>query len=341
MAAVLGSYVSTLTPLQLTAGQALLENTGLRVYPDLPWNVDTYTGLPLISTYLTLLTEAKANVGGLSNGTVNILANIASTTCAALADGQPQYYLDLHTVGGGVPYPPGLTGIITTKSNLYLGSPTGTANNWDLSRFCQIFSACSSYQSLANQFILSSCNADNYLCDTYTNIDNSVTGDIAQVSTDPAAFGKDLQNLGNLWDMNNLDNLGSPLALVQRLVSVVGSVPIISLTFLAAGVPESVVVNLDNPKISVDDSAQRAMYTAMTKITGDNLTQILQIFGVTTVGIDTMADLLNPYKLFPNSFQTLTVPTASGSQKIYTDGQGDVNTTLVQLLPPYILSSTI
>ena len=341
MAAILGSYVSTLTPLQLIAGQALLQNEGLQVYPGVPLNVDTYTGLPLISTYLTLLTEARANVGNLANATVRTLANIASTTCAALADGQPQYYLDLNTFGGGVPYPPGLTGIITTKSNLYLGSPTGTANNWDLSRFCQIFSACSSYQSLANQFILSSCNADNYLCDTYTNVDNSITGDISQVSTDPAVFGQDLKNIGNLWDMNNLDNLGSPLALVQRLVNVVGSVPVISLTFLAAGVPESVVVNLDNPNISVDDSAQRAMYTAMTQITGDNLTQILQILGVTTVGITTMADLLNPVKLFPNSFQTLVVPTSIGSQNIYTDNQGDVNTTLVQSLPPYILSSTI
>ena len=179
------------------------------------------------------------------------------------------------------------------------------------------------------------------MCDTYTNVDNSITGDISQVSTDPAVFGQDLKNLGNLWDMNNIDNLGSPLALVQRLVNVVGTVPVISLTFLAAGVPESVVVNLDNPNISVDDSAQRAMYTAMTQITGDNLTQILQILGVTTVGINTMADLLNPVKLFPNSFQTLIVPTSIGSQNIYTNSQGDVNTTLVQSLPPYILSSTI
>jgi hypothetical protein len=141
--------------------------------------------------------------------------------------------------------------------------------------------------------------------------------------------------------MTNLDNLGSPLALAQRLVNVVGNVPIISLTFLAAGVPESAVINLDNPNISVTDSAQRAMYEAMTNITGDNLAQILQILGVTTTGIETMADLLNPYKLFPNSFQSMTVPTIDGLRPIYTNSQGDVNTNLVQQLPPYILSSTV
>ena len=340
MAAVLGSYASTLTPLQLTAGQALLQNQGLRVNPIVPAVITFYVGQPLISTYLTMFTAAKAGTGNLSNVVINVLGNIASTTCAALADGQPQLFLNLG-VFANVAYPPGLTGIVGAKANIYLGSPTGTANNWNTNRFVQIFSACQSFKDLANQFILSACQANDYLCDTFTNTNNSITGDITQISLDNVAFGQDLANLGNLWDMTNLNNLGSPLALAQRLVTVVGNVPIISLTFLGAGVPESVVVNLDNPRASVDDSAQRAMYTAMTQITGNNLTQILQILGVTTVGITTMADLLNPYKLFPNSFQSLTVPTAQGSRPIYTNTTGDVNTTLIQLLPPYILSSTV
>lgn len=341
MAAILGSTVSTLTPLQLTAGQSLLQNKGLRVNPTLPANITAYTSVPTISTYLTLLTAVNAGTGGLSASVKGNIANIASNTCAALSDSQPRYYLNLGTFAG-VTYPfPGLTGIVQTKANLYLGSPTGYANNYDLSRFCQIFSACTSYQQLANQFILSSCNADNYLCDTYTNTDNSITGDISKITTNTVAFGNDLKKLGNLWDMNNLDNLGSPLALARRIVGVVGAVPVITLTFIAAGVPDSVVVNLDNPSASVDDSAQKAMYNAMTQITGNNLSQILQILGVTTPGITTMADLLNPYKLFPNSFQTLTAPTTTGPTKIYTNSTGSVNTTLVQKLPPYVLSSTV
>ena len=337
MAAVLGSTVSTLTPLQLTAGQAMLQNNGIRVDPSVPASIGIYVALPLISTYLTMYTAADSGTGNLSANVINTLANIASPTCAALSDSIPQYYLNLGTFNElvGYPYPsPGLTGIISTKANLYLG-------NGDLSKFCQIFSACESYASLANQFILSSCNADNYLCDTFTNMDNTITGDISQISLDTVSFGQDLKNLGNLWDMTNLSNLGSPLALVQRIVNVVGVIPVISLTFLAEGVPESVVVNLDNPRVSVDDSAQKFMYTAMTKITGSNLSQILQILGVTTAGINTMADLLNPYKLFPNSFQTLTTPTANGPSNIYTNSNGDVNTNLVQQLPPYVLSSTV
>jgi hypothetical protein len=112
-------------------------------------------------------------------------------------------------------------------------------------------------------------------------------------------------------------------------------------------VPEDVVVNLTNLTLSVTDAVQKAMYTAMTKVTGDALTQILSVLNITTPNITTMADLLNPYKLFPNSFQTLTVPTMNGPRAIYTNSTGSVNTKLgdtsvaLTALPDYILSSKV
>jgi hypothetical protein len=60
---------------------------------------------------------------------------------------------------------------------------------------------------------------------------------------------------------------------------------------------------------------------------------------VTTVGIATMADLLNPVKLFPNSFQSLTVPTKYGSRGIYTNSSGSANQNLLTELPEYVMSS--
>ena len=167
------------------------------------------------------------------------------------------------------------------------------------------------------------------------------TGDITSVNLATDAFGQDLDNLGGLWDLSNLGDLGSPLYLIRQIINIVGNIPVISLTFLAAGVPSEVVVSLDDPQATVDDSAQKAMYEAMTQITGTSLTQILKILGVTTPNINTMADLLNPVKLFPNSFQSLTVRTKNGPRAIYTNSQGDVNTNLIQQLPPYILSSTV
>jgi len=144
-----------------------------------------------------------------------------------------------------------------------------------------------------------------------------------------------------LINLKNLNNLGSPLALVQQIYSITGTIPVVSLAFTAAGVPQSVVLNLTNPAVTVTDSAQALMYHAMTQITGDNLTQILIVLGVTTVGIHTMADLLNPVKLFPNSFQTLTTPTKYGPVAIYINSVGSVNTNLKTQLPPYVMSSLV
>jgi hypothetical protein len=82
------------------------------------------------------------------------------------------------------------------------------------------------------------------------------------------------------------------------------------------------------------------MYQAMTQITGSDLNQILQILSVTTTGINTMADLLDPTKLFPNSFASLTVKTANGLRSIYENSNGAVNSKLVDDLPPYVLGAT-
>jgi hypothetical protein len=83
------------------------------------------------------------------------------------------------------------------------------------------------------------------------------------------------------------------------------------------------------------------MYQAMTKITGTDLAQILTVLQVTTIGINTMADLLNPFKLFPNSFLSMTAPTAQGPRAIYVNAQGTVNTDLTKQLPPYVISSLV
>ena len=339
MGSVLDNYPSTLSPLQLTTTTNLLQNKGLRVSPVFTNAVSSYESNSLISTWITMQTQANAGTGGISVANKNALANIASATCPALGDSVPSAYLSAFA---NVAYPyPGLSGIAKTKANLYLGSPTGASTNWDTSRFAQILTACLAYSGLVNQYIISACNSDTYLCDTYSNADAMTTGDITKVNLATGAFGQDLVNLGQLWNLTDLDNLGSPLALVRQIINVIGAVPVISLTFIGAGVPADVVVNLDDPKASVSDSVQKSMYLAMTQITGDALQQVLSLLGVKTAGLTSMADLLNPVKILPNSFQSLTVTTKNGTRAIYTNASGSVNTNLVQSLPAYVLSSTV
>ena len=315
---------SYLTALQLDASPGLLQNTGLSANLALTTALAVYNNTALIAPYLSTL--ANASSANLSSGTISTLETLAANTCPALADSVPAGYASL-SVGTTL-----FTGLIATTAATYMG-------NGDLTKFVQALNQAQSYADQASIFVNTAVNSQTYLADTFTTMNNMITGDITEVNLATQPFGTDLANLGRLINLANLGDFGSPLGLVQQIYSVTGSIPSVSIAFVSAGVPLEVVLNLSDPTVSVVDSIQRLMYTAMTQITGTALDQILTVMGVTTVGIATMADLLNPVKLFPNSFQSLTVPTKYGSRGIYTNSSGSANQNLLTELPEYVMSS--
>lgn len=313
----------SLTALQLDAGAGLLQNQGIGISANLTSAITLYETTALISPFLNTISTGAGNV--LANSVISDLETLASNTCSALSNSIPPGYSSL-----GVQ----MTDVILAEAVVDICS-----NN--VSKLTQAVNQADAYTSQTSVFINSGVNSQTYLGNTFTNMNNMITGSVTAINLATGPFGTDLQNLGLLINLQNLNNFGSPLALVQQLYAVSGTIPAITLAFVAAGVPQDVVLNLTNPAVSVIDSAQRLMYVAMTQITGDDLAQILQVLGVTTVGIQTLADLLNPLKLFPNSFQSLTAPTKYGPVAIYVNPTGSVNTTLTTQLPPYVLSSLV
>jgi hypothetical protein len=318
-----------LTPLQLDAAAGLLQNQGLVVSAELTAALSTYENTALISPVrATITTAASGNV--LSNTNLTAVKNLGNADCPALADSIPVAYPSL--VSGNSD--PGLSGLVRATATRDIGSG-------DISKFTQALAIAEGYASQTNQFINSAVNSQTYMSSTFTNMNDMITGDITQVNLATQAFGQDLYKLGQLIDLANLGNLGTPLALVQRIQAVGASVPVLTVYFVAAGVPQEIVVNLNNPTISVTDTVQKLMYQAMTQIQGTDLQQVLTVLAVTTIGIETMADLLNPVKLFPNSYQSLTVATTQGLRAIYINDQGTVNTNLRNELPAYVVSSLV
>jgi hypothetical protein len=317
--------VSVLTPLQLDAAAGLLQNQGIAVNADLLANISSYENTALISPFLNTIAVGNGNI--LSGNVVTTLETLAANTCPALSDSVPTAYSAL--------------GIQMTTVVLNQANKDSCGNN--VSQLVQATDQVSGYVSLTSLFINSAVNSQTYLGNTFTNMNNMITGGVTSINLATTAFGQDLQNLGQLINLDNLDNLGSPLALIQQILSITGTIPIVSLTFVAIGIPTEIVLNLTNPVISVTDSVQRLMYQAMTQITGNDLAQILSVLKVTTVGIDTMADLLNPVKLFPNSYQSLTVPGTSFKIPIaiYVNQSGSVNQNLLTELPSYVLTDII
>lgn len=319
----------SLTPLQLDSIAGLLQNQGLVVNPELTAALTTYDNLDLIQPLrATITTSAAGNI--LSSGNLTAVKNLGSNNLPAVADSIPSAYPSLTNSNTD----PGLSGAVRTAANRDIGSG-------DISKFCQALAIGEGYAVQTNQFLNSAVNSQSLAGCTFNNMDSLITGDITLVNLATQSFAADLNNLGQLIDLSNLGNLGSPLALVQRIQEIGGNVPLLSIYFVNIGIPQEIVVNLNNPTVSITDSVQKLMYTAMTQIQGQDLDQILSLLKVTTAGIETMADLLNPVKLFPNSYQSLTVKTSVGLRAIYINSEGTVNSNLRDELPPYVLSNLI
>jgi hypothetical protein len=316
--------IGTLTALQLNAAAGLLQNQGIGINANLTSAISSYETTTLISPLLSTITVGST--GNILSG--NVISNVktlAANACSALSNSIPPLYVSLGNQ---------MTTAVLAEATVDICS-----NN--VSKLAQAVNQSQSYTEQSSAFINSAVNSQTYLANTFTSMNSMITGGVTNVNLATGPFGTDLQNLGRLINLQNLGNFGSPLALTQQLYSVAGVISIVSQAFLAAGVSTDIVLNITSPTVSVTDSIQALMYRAMTTITGDDLNQILTVLGVTTVGINTMADLLNPLKLFPNSYQSLTAPTANGPRAIYLDAVGSVNTALAIQLPPYVLSSLV
>jgi hypothetical protein len=315
--------VGSLTALQLNAASGLLQNQGIGISPNLIVAIDSYENTALISPFLDTIATGSGNI--LSGNVLGNLRTLAANTCASFSNSIPPAYSALGNQ---------MTDVILAQATVDICS-----NN--VSKLAQAVNQAQVYADQTTTFVNSAVNSQTYLGNTFTTTNDMITGSISSVNLATGAFGTDLQNLGRLINLANLNNFGSPLALVQQLFDVAGTVPVLAVAFVEAGISEEIVINLNSPTVTVVDSTQRLMYQAMTKIVASDLAQILSVLGVTTVGITTMADLLNPLKLFPNSYQSLTAPTANGPVAIYIDPAGSVNSQLIQLLPPYVVSSLV
>lgn len=314
-----------------------------------------YTNLPVIQQFTDILTAAGGNV--ITANTLATLQTVAANTIPALSNTIPADYAgDLSLVAPGNIFQQYDTG------NVFVGGFSGLINDMadnimgggDLTRFAQIYSSAQGYAGQANQFINSNLNVGT-ISSTFGSqnggMDSVITGGFNQVTEAFGAFGSDLQKLGNLINLRSLDSLGSPAALVKQVIDLGGLIPTMNNLLRQAGLDSGQIANLASGNLGgITDSANKLLYEGMTRVTGDSLQQVCTILGVTLpVGrtsartptanpassvntINTMADLLNPVKIFPNSFATLTMPTPDGLRAIYATTDGAINTNLEQYL---------
>jgi len=347
---------SILSPLQLTAAVSLLQNQGLRPFPAaLATAIQSFNATTVISNFLAAVSFYKAQSFA-TQSTLTSLLSIGSTVCPALGNSIPaspvgtypylnsEYLVNyLGAVDGSTLDPSGFSNLIEQTCAAYLG-------NGDAGEFSQGFVAMQGYITSTNQYINSAVNANQYLGPLFTNMDDLVTGNIASMSTDLPSFGIDLANQGNLWNMSKLDLYGTPAGLIQQISAVAGirgrTVPDLQNALISMGLSSADIANLVNDnRVGLNnptgltqnefDKLQLLAYNATTMISGDALAQILDILGVTTPGVDSLDDLLNPVIMFPLSYASLQTPSPDGAVPIF-NSTGAVNSNITPIVNSYL-----
>jgi hypothetical protein len=330
---------SIATPLQLWAGVGMYSGNAITANTVLTTNIAAYNALAPITNLLTAISLASGNVGlGITAGTLanlkSIGASVGGNFCPALGDSVPSNVS--WTVGNA-----GYATSITTAASTYLGGG-------DFGKFAQAFGAAQGYISLTNGIINSAVNvnSDDFLGPTYSGMNNLISGDIGKVNLAFPAFGADLANIGGAVKFARVDQIGTPASLLQNLAEagnmINGSTPCVTTALQAQGLSDRNIADLVNNNVqslfnpngltaNQFDVLQKAAYPALVNVRGDCLTEVLSILDCTTPNIATMADLLNPVKLYPTSYSSLTLPTPDGSVLIY-NTDGSVNSIIESIL---------
>lgn len=351
---------SIVTPLQLTVVAGMLQNQGLKPLPPaLITAINNYNATTVVANWIAALNFYKSQ-SFFTETTFDALLSIGSTVCPALGNSIPaapvgtytnlinEYLTPNSVTDESTLDPSGFSWLIEQTGSAYLG-------DGDYGQFAQGFMAVQGYLSTVNDFINSSANANEYLGPTFVSMDNLITDDIATVNSNFPGFATDIAAQGQLVNLQNLELYGTPAGVLQQFNSVANLAPgalIDGLTnkLLALGLTTGDIfdlvtnnrANLFTPNgltANQFDKLQKLAYAGMTEITGDELTQVLDILDITTPNINTMADLLNPVIMFPNSYSTLQTVSPNGNIPIF-DSTGAVNSNVSQVVSLYLPTAT-
>lgn len=190
------------------------------------------------------------------------------------------------------------------------------------SDFLQSFLTCYSYMKQNNSTIATMSNAPAFMEGTYSNMNDLITSDVSGVNLALLDFGQDLINTGKAINLATMQDFGTPSNLLKTLQTNNAITRSVSLALLMADLSTS-ELGLILGNLAVPDAEQeRKIYDAFKIIVGDDLKEVLVPLNVNTVGLETLADLLDVKKLFPKSWPSMTVPAynvngAPANSKIY------------------------
>lgn len=304
-----------MTPLNLNTMGSLLGNQGFRINPQAeqfmgtsnsasnyaPGAVVTNTVLyDLVLSINIAYTKIGSNSGThVTQATYDNLISIGSNTIPALGNSKPSTYEITYT-GEDTRF--GFLRLIPLLAHVEFHVNGGSS----YSDFLSTFNACEAFKNQHNQMIQSFATARTFMDGSYSNMNDLITSDITGVSLATFVWGQDLINTGRVIDLSRIEDFGLPSVLLRTLQKNSAVTKGVALAMLSAGLTSAESDKLVSGQVATFEQ-EKKLYSAFNLIAGQDLTDVCIPVNCQTKGLDTLADLLDPKKLFPSSYETLTV----------------------------------
>jgi hypothetical protein len=311
------------SPLGVNTLSSLLQNKGFNInpimveYTGVSTSKTTTTNLGIIvnNSCLRLLTYAINDAydrGQVNTATYNNLISIGSTSIPALGNskaptfnwtGYPNWASDYTKANEVTRW--GYVRLFALQGYNEFNYNNGLPAYKD---YLSAFMAASSFIEYSNKAIMSMTNSQEFLDGTYSNMNDLISADVAGISLATSVFGRDLITSGKAINLAKISTFGLPSNLLETLQQYNCITKNVSLAILASGLELDELSQLLSNINSATKEQERRLYGAFNLIVGDSLNEVLIPLNCKTRGLESLADLLNPQKLFPNCYQTLTVP---------------------------------
>jgi len=325
-------------------------------------------------TSSTALTSTLGKIGSLPTSLQSTFTNMAG----GLGDGVFSAGFDVFSGDalGAMALPAGLSNVLPTglseAASVMGGSLSGGNILGNASKFGSVFSSADGFVGSANSMIAAATNsASAFAGGTFPGMDGIMSGNLTGITNALPDFGADLGSLGNTINFDSIGDLGSPGQLLKNMdlagnlgpmYDKIADISVDPRIASSLGGDLSTITNAVNSATSgltlgslgvdlnkiaeigpaLPNNIQSQVFNAFDGLSTAELGDVKGILGNTQSAIAKGGDLMNPQKLFPTSFSTLTAPlrTASvGDRAIYTaDGAvnaefNDLGTNLAGALP--------
>lgn len=299
------------TPLNLNCLGKLIQNNGLTINKaqqdrmGVSTSNTTFTTPGLIYTHTLLsvlagVTEmAYSKIGNdVTLDTYQDLISLGSNTIPALGNSNPSSYSNT--------YSGEMTKFGWLRLIPYQAHKEFYINNGSYSDFLSTFNTCDGFIKKSNTLIKNYLVAPTFLKTSYSNINDLITNDITGVSLATLYWGQDLINSGRAIDLASISTFGLPSNLLKTLSTNRALTPSVNVALLSAGFTSTDIENMLLGNVTAEQ--EKLLYGAFSLIVETDLNDVCVLLNCQTSNLGKLTDLLNPKKLFPNSFTTLTFP---------------------------------